>query len=71
MKLTNEIIEILLSSKRIMDFWKTLEKYDLDEEDWKSNKMVLNHYEKLYEEMEKTAVKLSDPIITEAVKRKK
>lgn len=55
MKLTNEITDILLSAKRIMDFWKALEKYDLEEEDWKANKMVLNHYEKLYEEMKRTA----------------
>lgn len=33
MKLTNEITDILLSAKRIMDFWKALEKYDLEEED--------------------------------------
>lgn len=66
MKLTEEIIDRLLSSKRIMDFWKALEKYDLEEDDWKSNKMVLNHYK----ELEKTAVRLSDPIITEAIKRK-
>lgn len=71
MKLTQDIIETLLSSKRILNFWKTLAKYDLNEEDWKPNKKLLSHYQKLHEEMEKNASRLSDPIMTEAVERKK
>ena len=66
MRLTSEITNTLLSSKRIMDFWKALEKYDLEDDDWKANEMVLNHYK----ELEKTAVKLSNPIMTEEVKCK-
>ncbi len=71
MRLTNDLIDKLLNTRTELQFVNIIFSNRIEINEWQNCETVFAHYKKLHEEMEKTAVRLSDPIITEAVKRKK
>lgn len=71
MKLTEDLINKLLDTKNELQFADIIFSNKINIEEWQSNEAVFRHQQKLRREIDKTASRMSDNIVTEIWKHDK